>query len=163
MITNRYSRTINKERYTDMNEDDNIVAAYSIISCGFIAMVWVIVLVVCSLFISCKTVERENIVIKNDTVRIYSQHKDSVVFRDSVFVHLYERGDTVYHITERWNVEYRDRIHTDTVYKVREVQAQSKEVAEKKDPWYDDFLTKVLLCLLAGVILIGAIKMFNNK
>lgn len=146
-----------------MNEDDNIVAAYSIISCGFIAMVWVIVLVVCSLFISCKTVERENIVTKTDTVRIYSQHKDSVVFRDSVFVHLYERGDTVYSITERWNVQYRDRIHTDTVYKVREVAQQSKEVTEKKEPWYDDFLTKVLLCLLAGVILVGAIKLFNNK
>lgn len=146
-----------------MNEDDNIEAAYSIISCGFIAMVWVIVLVVCSLFISCKTVERENIVIKNDTVRIYTQHKDSVVYRDSVFVHLYERGDTVYHITEHWNVQYRDRVRVDTVYKVREVQAQSKEVEEKKEPWYDDFLTKFLLCLLAAAILVGAIKLFNNK
>lgn len=115
------------------------------------------------LFGGCKTVEREIIVNKTDTVRIYSQHKDSVVYRDSVFVHLYERGDTVYHITERWNVEYRDRIHTDTVYKVREVAQQSKDVTEKKEPWYDNFLTKVLLCLLAGVILIGAIKLFYNK
>jgi len=146
-----------------MNEDDNIVAAYSIISCGFIAMVWVIVLVVCSLFISCKTVERENIVNKTDTVRIYSQHKDSVVYRDSVFVHLYEKGDTIYHVTERWNVQYRDRIHTDTVYKVREVQAQSKEVVEKKDPWYDRFLTRVLLCLLAGIIFIGVVKLMGTK
>lgn len=146
-----------------MNEDDNIVAAYSVISCGFIAMVWVIVLVVCSLFISCKTVERENIVIKNDTVRIYSQHKDSVVFRDSMFVHLYERGDTVYSVTERWNVRYNDRVRVDTVYKVREVAQQSKEVAEKKEPWYDNFLTKVLLCLLAGAVLVGVIKMTNNK
>jgi len=146
-----------------MNDDDNIVAAYSIISCGFIAMVWVIVLVVCSLFISCKTVERENIINKTDTVRIYSQHKDSVVYRDSVFVHLYEKGDTIYHVTERWNVQYRDRIHTDTVYKVREVAQQSKEVTEKKEPWYDNFLNKVLLCLLAGVILVGVIKMTNNK
>lgn len=115
------------------------------------------------LFGGCKTVEREIIVNKTDTVRIYTQHKDSVVYRDSVFVHLYERGDTVYHITERWNVEYRDRIHTDTVYKVREVAQQSKEVAEKKEPWYDNFLTKVLLCLLAGAVLVGAIKMTNNK
>lgn len=156
--------TTNKERYTDdMNEDDNIVAAYSIISCGFIAMVWVIVLVVCSLFISCKTVERENIVTKTDTVRIYSQHKDSVVYRDSVFYHVYERGDTVYSVTERWNVRYNDRVRVDTVYKVREVAQQSKEVTEKKEPWYDDFLTKVLLCLLAGAVLVGVIKMTNNK
>lgn len=116
-----------------------------------------------SLMGSCKTVERENIVTKTDTVRIYSQHKDSVVYRDSVFCHVYERGDTVYSVTERWNVRYNDRVRVDTVYKVREVQAQSKEVTEKKEPWYDNFLTKVLLCLLAGAVLVGAIKMTNNK
>ena len=116
-----------------------------------------------SLMGSCKTIERENIVTKTDTVRIYTQQRDSIIHRDSVFVHLYERGDTVYHVTERWNVRYNDRVRVDTVYKVREVQAQSKEVAEKKEPWYDDFLTKVLLCLLAGVILVGVIKMTNNK
>ncbi len=116
-----------------------------------------------SLMGSCKTVERENIVTKTDTVRIYSQHKDSVVYRDSVFVHLYERGDTVYHVTERWNVRYNDRVRVDTVYKVREVAQQSKEVAEKKEPWYDNFLAKVLLCLLAGAVLVGVIKMTNNK
>ena len=115
------------------------------------------------LFGGWKTVERENIVTKTDTVRIYSQHKDSVVYRDSVFVHLYERGDTVYHVTERWNVRYNDRVRVDTVYKVREVAQQSKEVAEKKEPWYDDILTKVLLCLLAGVIIVGVIKMTDNK
>ena len=141
-----------------MNEDDNIVAAYSIISCGFIAMVWVIVLVVCSLFISCKTVERENIVIKNDTVRIYSQHKDSVVYRDSVFVHLYERGDTVYSITERWNVQYRDRVRVDTVYKVREIQAQSKEVTEKKEPWYERLLPWLFVILFGAITLLVITK-----
>lgn len=115
------------------------------------------------LFGGCKTVERENIVTKTDTVRIYTQHRDSIIHRDSVFYHVYERGDTVYSVTERWNVRYNDRVRIDTVYKVREVQAQSKEVAEKKEAWYDDFLTKVLLCLLAGAVLVGVIKMTNNK
>lgn len=146
-----------------MNENDDYTLQGLQNGCGFVCLFWAVVITLCYLLSSCKTVERENIVNKTDTVRIYSQHKDSVVYRDSVFVHLYERGDTVYHVTERWNVQYRDRIHTDTVYKVREVQAQSKEVVEKKEPWYDDFLTKVLLCLLAGVILVGVIKMTNNK
>ena len=115
------------------------------------------------LFGGCKTVEQENIVTKTDTVRIYSQHKDSVIYRDSVFVHLYERGDTIYHVTERWNVHYNDRVRVDTVYKVREVAQQSKEVAEKKEPWWDSFLTKVLLCLLTGAVLVGVINMTNNK
>lgn len=112
-----------------------------------------------SLMGSCKTVERENIVTKTDTVRIYSQHKDSVVYRDSVFVHLYERGDTVYHITERWNVEYRDRIHTDTVYKVREVAQQSKEVEEKKEPWYQ----KAFPWLLVGVFATISLLLITKK
>lgn len=143
-------------------EHKQVIKQFLIELTGGIIIVYA-VLGLALLFGGCKTVERENIVIKNDTVRIYSQHKDSIVYRDSVFVHMYERGDTVYNITERWNVEYRDRIHTDTVYKVREVQTQSKEVAEKKEPWYDNFLTKVMLYLLAGVILIGAIKLFYNK
>ena len=146
-----------------MNENDDYTLQGLQNGCGFVCLFWAVVIALCFLLSGCKTVERENIVIKNDTVRIYSQHKDSVVYRDSVFVHLYERGDTIYHVTERWNVQYRDRIHTDTVYKVREVAQQSKEVTEKKEPWYDNFLNKVLLCLLAGVILVGVIKMTNNN
>ena len=143
-------------------EHKQVIKQFLIELTGGIAIVYAMTLLA-SLMGSCKTVEREIIVNKTDTVRIYTQHKDSVVYRDSVFVHLYERGDTVYHVTERWNVRYNDRVRVDTVYKVREVQAQSKEVAEKKEPWYDNFLTKVLLCLLAGVILVGVIQMTNNK
>lgn len=146
-----------------MNEDDSNIAKGIFNGCGFLLIIWAVVIAICLMFAGCKTVERENIVIKTDTVRIYTQHKDSVVYRDSVFVHLYERGDTVYHVTERWNVRYNDRVRVDTVYRVREVAQQSKEVTEKKEPWYDDFLTKVLLCLLAGAILVGTIKLFNNK
>lgn len=123
----------------------------------------ILTLFLCSLLSGCKTVERESVVVKSDTLHHYTHSRDSVVYRDSVFVHLYERGDTVYHVTERWNVEYRDRIHTDTVYKVREVQAQSKEVTEKKEPWYDSVLTKVLLYLLAGIIFIGVVKLIETK
>lgn len=111
-----------------------------------------------SLMGSCKTVERENIVTKTDTVRIYSQHKDSVVYRDSVFVHLYESGDTVYHVTERWNVRYNDRVRVDTVYKVREVQAQSKDVTEKKEPWWDS----VLGTMIIGVLFVGLMKLIER-
>ena len=111
-----------------------------------------------SLMGGCKTVEREIIVNKTDTVRIYSQHKDSVVYRDSVFVHLYERGDTIYHVTERWNVRYNDRVRVDTVYKVREVQAQSKDVTEKKEPWWDS----VLGAMIIGVLFVGLMKLIER-
>lgn len=108
-----------------------------------------------SLFTGCKTIEREDTVTKTDTVRIYTQRRDSVVYRDSVFVHQYTQGDTVYHVTERWNVRYNDRVLVDTVYKVREVQAQSKEVTEKKS--VDDFFIKcgeMLMWLFALIMAI---------
>ncbi len=99
----------------------------------------------------CKTVERESVVIKTDTLHHYTQSRDSVVYRDSVFVHLYERGDTVYHVTERWNVRYNDRVRTDTVYRVREVAQQSKEAEEKKEmPW----VVRVLVTLFYVFILL---------
>ena len=110
------------------------------------------------LFGGCKTVERESVVVKSDTLHHYTERRDSVVYRDSVFYRVYERGDTVYHIKERWNVEYRDRIHTDTVYKVREVQAQSKDVTEKKEPWWDS----VLGAMIIGVLFVGLTKLIER-
>ena len=143
-------------------EHKQVIKQFLIELTGGIAIVYAM-LGLALLFGGCKTVERESVVVKSDTLHQYTERRDSVVYRDSVFIHLYERGDTVYHVTERWNVRYNDRVRVDTVYKVREVQAQSKEVAEKKEPWYDNFLTKVLLCLLAGAVLVGVIQMTDNK
>ena len=143
-------------------EHKQVIKQFLIELTGGIAIVYAI-LGLALLFGGCKTVERESVVVKSDTLHHYTERRDSVVYRDSVFVHLYERGDTVYHITERWNVRYNDRVRVDTMYKVREVQVQSKEVTEKKEPWYDNFLTKVLLCMLAGAVLVGVVKMTDNK
>ena len=138
-------------------EHKQVIKQFLIELTGGIAIVYAMTLLA-SLMGGCKTVEREIIVNKTDTVRIYSQHKDSVVYRDSVFVHLYERGDTIYHITERWNVRYNDRVRVDTVYKVREVQAQSKDVTEKKEPWWDS----VLGAMIIGVLFVGLTKLIER-
>ena len=138
-------------------EHKQVIKQFLIELTGGIAIVCAMTLLA-SLMGGCKTVEREIIVNKTDTVRIYSQHKDSVVYRDSVFVHLYERGDTIYHVTERWNVRYNDRVRVDTVYKVREVQAQSKDVTEKKEPWWDS----VLGAMIIGVLFVGLMKLIER-
>lgn len=138
-------------------EHKQVIKQFLIELTGGIAIVCAMTLLA-SLMGSCKTVEREIIVNKTDTVRIYTQHKDSVIYRDSVFVHLYESGDTVYHVTERWNVRYNDRVRVDTVYKVREVQAQSKDVTEKKEPWWDS----VLGAMIIGVLFVGLMKLIER-
>lgn len=138
-------------------EHKQVIKQFLIELTGGIAIVYAM-LGLALLFGGCKTVEREIIVNKTDTVRIYTQHKDSVVYRDSVFVHLYERGDTIYHVTERWNVRYNDRVRVDTVYKVREVQAQSKDVTEEKEPWWDS----VLGAMIIGVLFVGLMKLIER-
>lgn len=138
-------------------EHKQVIKQFLIELTGGIAIVYAM-LGLALLFGGCKTVERESVVVKSDTLHHYTERRDSVVYRDSVFYRVYERGDTVYHIKERWNVEYRDRIHTDTVYKVREVQAQSKDVTEKKEPWWDS----VLGVMIIGVLFVGLTKLIER-
>lgn len=87
------------------------------------------------LFGGCRTVEQSEAVteVRHDTVRIYTQKRDSVVYRDSVFVHVHTQGDTVYHVTERWNVRYNDRVRVDTVYKARDKGEIIRRVTKEKE------------------------------
>ena len=115
----------------------------------------VVILFLCSLLSGCKTVERESVVVKSDTLHHYTHSKDSVVYRDSVFVHLYEKGDTIYSITERWNVQYRDRVRVDTVYKSVAVVQQQTERTEKKAPWYERYMSWVWAVAVVGCFMFG--------
>lgn len=53
-----------------------------------------------------------------------SQRQDSTYHRDSIYIHEYTRGDTVY--LDRWRDRWRERTitRTDTVYQDREVTVQ---------------------------------------
>lgn len=57
----------------------------------------------------------ENSQVVTDSVRVAAIRRDSIWLKDSVFVAV--RGDTVIKESYRWRT--RDRIMTDTVYKVR--------------------------------------------
>lgn len=108
-----------------------------------------------ALLTGCKTVEQEHIEVRTDTVRVICHHRDSVVHRDSVFTHVYEKGDTVYSITERWNVHYIDRTRTDTVYKTRIMEQSQKEIKEKEKPWWKDPWPLVAVACLASVVYVA--------
>ena len=69
-----------------------------------------------SLLCGCKakevvTVER----VRTDTLLWYSNIRDSVVVKDSVYIR--DGGDTV--VVERWHTRWRERVVKDTVYKSR--------------------------------------------
>lgn len=58
-------------------------------------------------------------VTKTDTLVQLKAVRDSVWLHDSVFVHEYAKGDTVYRDRDRWHTQWRERILTDTVYRSR--------------------------------------------
>lgn len=84
----------------------NLVIILVIMTAGFVM----------SLLCGCKakevvTVER----VRTDTLLWYSNIRDSVVVKDSVYIR--DGGDTV--VVERWHTRWRERVMTDTVYKSR--------------------------------------------
>ena len=58
----------------------------------------------------------ENTIVKRDTVYHNHTTHDSVYVKDSVFVHLWHAGDTVYVERDRWHTAWKERIVRDTAY-----------------------------------------------
>jgi hypothetical protein len=58
----------------------------------------------------------ETVVVRTDTLIQTKVEKDSVVHRDSVYVHEWQKGDTVYMEKVKWMERWRDRLLTDTLY-----------------------------------------------
>lgn len=84
-----------------------------------VAVMFVVAIVVATLC-SCKSsqvtvVER----VRTDTCYISKEKKDSIYVRDSVFLHEYTKGDTVYVEKTRVNLVTQERLRIDTVYKAK--------------------------------------------
>lgn len=54
-----------------------------------------------------------------DTVLQVKQQRDSVWLHDSVFVHEYTKGDTIFRDRDRWHTHYVERLTVDTFYQSR--------------------------------------------
>lgn len=68
------------------------------------------------LFSSCATKRITNAVTIRDTIRI-TQHDSTIVnHRDSIYIKLWQKGDTIYQTEYRERVQYRDRLRVDTFY-----------------------------------------------
>lgn len=101
----------------------------------FIGFLWGLLayILITLLLGSCKTVrevERTNTV--HDTVYVYHNSRDSVYHKDSIYLHEYVKGDTVYVLKEKWNTLYRDRLQHDTMYVARRDTVQNITIEQKK-------------------------------
>ena len=71
----------------------------------------------CWLLCSCRTGEVVTVTrVERDTVYRVRLDRDSVWLHDSVYLHEYEQGETVYVEKAVWHTAVRDRVRVDTVY-----------------------------------------------
>ena len=83
----------------------------------------------------CRTTE--NIVevekVRIDTTYITQVQRDSIVRHDSIYLHEYMRGDTVYVEKTRWQRVIEDRLRVDTLYRLS-IDTLQREVYVDRKP-----------------------------
>jgi hypothetical protein len=97
-----------------------------------------------------------------DTVYQVKQQRDSVWLHDSVFVHEYTKGDTIFRDRDRWHTHYVERLTVDTFYQSRVDSVLMpyevvKEVAKKLTWWQQAriHMGELLLALIAAAAGVG--------
>lgn len=143
--------------YKDLSTDEEVLNAGCLHLVAIVLMM-VVGLLLCALLGGCRsvrTVEVERV--RTDTTYITKTQHDSIHVRDSIYLHEWTRGDTVYIEKTRWLTQWRDRLKTDTVYKshtdtLRHEVATVKEVPAKLSKWQSFRLQLAnILLLLLGV------------
>lgn len=77
---------------------------------------WVVLIVLTLLFAGCKTRTVVVETVRTDTAYITKHQRDSIWLHDSIFMHEYQKGDTVFMLRDRWHTQYVERQVHDTTY-----------------------------------------------
>ena len=84
--------------------------------CMEAVVMFVVLLLLLLLFGGCKGVRYVSVPdVRTDTVLITKQQRDSIWLHDSVYLHEYQKGDTVFLLRDRWHTKYVERVRTDTL------------------------------------------------
>lgn len=126
-------------------------------------MKYLLIALLAILAIGCRSVEYVEVV-KTDTLRTHSYHRDSVYKLDSITTIIYTQGDTIYRDREVYR--YRDKIITkvDTLQQVaiRKVPI----IVEKKLTTWQAFKIEAgdwLLGLIVLVVIVKILLRIRNK
>lgn len=104
----------------DQNIDPDDAMKSGCFVCLFYLIAFAVGVLLCALFESCTTTEYVTVEkIKHDTTYISKLQRDSVWLHDSIYVHEWTKGDTVYRDRDRWHTVYRETKSHDTLYQVR--------------------------------------------
>ena len=123
-------------------------------------------LALCALLGSCTTTKYVTMPeYHTDTVRVTQYQRDSIYMHDSILVR--QQGDTV--TIDRWHIEYRDRWHTDTIYKSRVDSVPYKVEVIKEVPAKLSLLERVrrdisdiIIGVIALMIILFLIRRFAS-
>lgn len=106
-----------------------------------------------------KYVEKMVEVVKRDTLYQVKIKRDSIHLKDSIYLNVYTKGDTVYRDKYRERIQYINKLKTDTVYKSK-VDTVYKNVTVEKivqspGTWFFDLvkLIAAILLLVSGIYL----------
>lgn len=100
--------------------------------------------------------------VQHDSIYLHTHSRDSIVVRDSVTIR--EKGDTVW--IERWRIEYRDRIRTDTAYIERRDSVAVPYPVERKLSRKERFYMsagRVAVPLAGAGIVLATIWIYRRK
>jgi hypothetical protein len=113
-----------------------------------------------TLFCGCKTVTKvvEVEKVRTDTTYITKHQRDSIHVHDSVYLHEYTRGDTVYIEKVRWRTDIKEKLRIDTIYMSKTDTAKvekTETVVQQESKWKR--LGKMIGKMLAVALLLFAI------
>ena len=103
-------------------------------------IIGMIAVAVITLFCGCKTVTKvvEVEKVRTDTTYITKHQRDSIHVHDSVYLHEYTRGDTVYIEKVRWRTDIKEKLRIDTIYmsKTDTVKvAKTETIVKQESKW----------------------------
>ena len=117
-----------------------------------------------TLFCGCKTVTKvvEVEKVRTDTTYITKHQRDSIHVHDSVYLHEYTLGDTVYIEKVRWRTDIKEKLRIDTIYKSKTdtVKVSVQEtIVKQESKWkrLGNLLAKMLMTALVLITIYAVI------
>ena len=112
---------------------------------------------------SCSPKIIEHEIVKHDTTYVEKLRRDSIYMRDSIYVHEYTQGDTVYRERDRWHYAWRDRLVHDSIYiaqrdTLREIQEIRVPAEISGWQWFQIYAGRLAIAAGAALIIGLVIK-----
>ena len=141
------------------NEAEEIGCMGSVIT----VILFVSVLLICSLICGCSPKVTEHIIVKTDTVFQQQIRYDSIFKHDSIYLHEWSNGETIYIERTKWHTLYKEVLRVDTTYVSHTdtlIQEKVKEVPAKLSDWktLQLILGKIFMFVLGGFIIYAIVK-----